>query len=157
MSTDVVLAVRQMLAQEISVTSLLGSDSNFDTWLFQDKLQAKVGGSGTCAVVLFLDGNWTSPNAYSTAKFPRICTMIYADPARDSAGNLTNDDTRSKILDVHEALDAFLHRPSMETVNWGSPAVRIIGSTRLNEPYPRPWIDTEDGGTAQIFYGLGVA
>lgn len=153
---DIVLAVRQMLSAESSVTSLLGNDNVFDTWLFQDVIQGKVDGSGTCGVVLFLDGSWTTPNAYSTAKFPRICTMIYADPARDSTGNLANDDTRSKILAVHEAMDAFLHRTTMETVIWGSPGVRVLSSTRLNEPYPRPWAATEGAATCQIYYGLGI-
>jgi len=152
--TDVVLAVRKMLAAQSDVCALLGSDSRFDTWLFQDTLFATVENSQTCAVVLTLEGGWTAPNDYNTARFPRLGTTIYADPKRDSANNITSDDTRNKILAVHQVLDKYLHRPTKATAIWGG--LRILASTRLNEPYPRPWVDGDHAASAQVFYALGV-
>lgn len=154
MSTDIVLAARRMLAAESSVTDLLGSDTRYDTWLFTDTLYAQVENSQTCAVVLTGEGSWSAPNDYNTARFPRLGVTIYADPQRDEQNNLTVDDTREKIMNVHAALFHLLHLVHGHAVLWDD--VRVLRSSCLNEPQVRLWVDADHAASAQVFYAVGV-
>jgi hypothetical protein len=151
---DYVLGARRYLAAFSDVRAVLGSDVQFDTWLFQRKLPVVVEGSQSCAVVLSPAGSWTAPNSHNTARFPRLQVEIYADPQRDSGRNVTVDDTWPKILAAYEALDRHLHMAGTADVMWDS--VRVLRSTRLDEPDPVPVNDTDGVQRAAIFYALGL-
>lgn len=151
---DVVLAAHRFLSTKTDVTSLLGGDSVFSSWLFTDTLAVEVAGSSKCALVLYYAGSWSAPNEHNTAVFPRLGITIYADPKRDSNGNFIRDDTRTKILKVHKALRKHMHLVDMQTVMWDD--LRILASSCLNDPEPRPWEDGDHAASAQVFYALGV-
>lgn len=162
MAIDVVAAARKYLAQQASVLTVLGSDSIWDLWLFQEKLLTKVESSGKVACVLKQKGSWTSPNTYNTARFPRLVTEFYADPDRDSKNNVVTPlSAKDRILAAHEVIDSFLHIVSGKENWWPSfgttGACRILRSTRQGE---LDWFDVPEGdgvlqGTVSYAIGLG--
>ncbi len=148
---DYVLGARRWLASQAPVRAALGSDSTFDTWIFQSKLYVTVEGSQSVACVLSAGGNWTTPNVYNTAHFPRLRVELFADPDRDGAGNAVSSSTWSKLSAAFDAIDPYLHWMGREQM-WGD--VRVIKSKRLGELDYSPINDGDGGGYGLVYYAL---
>lgn len=149
---NVTLSLRRYLAQQSDVTALVGHDHEWDTWIFQDRLYTMVEGTSQVAVVLSQRGAWTSPNSYNTLRTPRIVVEIYADPTRSNS-RLEVRDAGDKAMAVFEAIDSHLHMVS-GIASWDG--LRIVGSTRLDEPEVFDVPDGDGMVRAQVFYGVGV-
>lgn len=136
MALDLVTAVRRQLALETSVTSLLGSDSTYSTWIFRWRPYVSVEGTESAAVVLAQRGGWTAPNQHNTMEFPRLQVEIFVDPPRDGAGHPQHATAAEEgAYTIWRALDAVLHRPQGGAIEWGdhNGKLRVLGSHRLGE------------------------
>jgi hypothetical protein len=153
-STDIVLGSYNYLSACADLTVLLGSDTRWPFWLFQENLYATVESSSMSAVVLSAEGQWTSPNEHNTMQFPRLACRIFADPARDVNRNVTLDDTRDKILAVKAVLDKYLHLSYASGVMFGN--VRVLRSSRLNEAQVQPVADGSGMRQAVVYYAMGI-
>ena len=150
---NIIRSLRRYLALQDDVTLTLGHNHEWDTWIFQDRLYAMVEGTSQVAVVLSQRGAWTSPNSYNTLRTPRIAVEIYADPTR-SGNRLEVRDAGDKAMAAFEAIDQHMHLVSGGTVMWDD--LRIVGSTRLDEPEVFDVPDGDGMVRAQVFYGVGV-
>lgn len=151
---NLTLSLRRFLVGIPEVTATVGSDLQWDSWIFRERLYAMVEGSGEVAVVLNTAGAWTSPNAHNTLRTPRLLIEIYADPTRNSAKQIHERDAGDKALTTFEAIDRYLHNVSGHATMWDD--LRIVKSTRLDEP---ELFDVPDGDgliRAQVFYAVGV-
>lgn len=154
MADTVVTAVQKFLASQTVVTDLLGSDSTFGPWVFQDKLHRNLANSQTCAIVINAADSWTSPNPHNTMRFPQVTLALFADPQRDSQNRLTTDDTTTKIENLHAAVFSVMHLTDATEQMWGD--LRVLRSSCLNEPQVRPFIDGDHAASALITYALGI-
>lgn len=151
---DIVTSAIQFLKTFPEVTAALGSDKVWTSWLFDRRLYARYEGTSKTAVVLSTAGGWTSPNAYSTVRFPRLRVEIYTDPTRDGAGAVVTRDAEARALDVFDLVDRRLHNTSGHDVMWGGQ--RVIASTRLSEPEVFDVPDGDGAVRCEVYYGLGV-
>lgn len=162
MAIDVVRAARNYLAQQASVLTVLGSDSTWDTFLFQDLLLTKIESSGKVACVLKQKGSWASSNTHNTARFPRLITEFWADPDRDSKHNVVTPlSGKDKIRAAHEVIDSFLNNMSGQAQWWpsfgGAGACRIVASKRVEGDLD--WFEVPDGDgvvTGTISYAISL-
>lgn len=162
------LAARNYLASQPSVTSLVGSDSTWGPWIFEDRPRLIVENTGKCLIVVTKDGSWASANDYNTARFPRLIIDIWADPTRNADGSLRKEDAKAKIEAVYKAVDKCLHLvnkslPGGISVMWGTSAqvanrtgIRIDASTRSGEPEYSPTFGNEGGYMGRVVYNVSI-
>lgn len=183
---NLVEAVRGKLVAQPDVRDVLGYDTNWDSWIFQERLFVMLERSGrpvptpqelvllpdtnprlgarAVAVVLGQRGNWTSPNEHNTMRFPRIVTEFWADPDRLADGSVTDPlSANDKITRAHGIVDRYLHRVDGSATWWptdpavtGLDAVRILRSSRLGELDFFPVADGDGLIRAQVFYAFGL-
>lgn len=161
MRIDIVAAARKYLATNPGLFTVLGSDSTWDIWLFQEKLYSRVESSGKTACVLKQLNGWTTPNTYNTARFPRLQTQFFADPDRDSKNNVESPlSAKDKIFAAHAVIDLMLHNVSGQSRFWPSfddcDAVRVNSSVRSGELDFGPVIDGDGMLQASVTYNLCV-
>lgn len=166
--TTLAYAARNFLAQQSSVTSLLGDDALWDTWIFVDAPQALVEKSQTCLIVITEENGWANANDYNTARFPRLQLDIWADPTRNADGSVQKKDAKLKIEAVYNAVDKYLHLvdnslPSGAFHKWGTAAQiangtakRIVSSKRSGEPSYSATFDNTGGYMARLYYNVEV-
>lgn len=165
--TELAYAARNYLLQQSSVTSLIGDDANGE-WIFVDRPEARVENSQTSLIVITTEGGWGA-NEHNTARFPTLVVDIWSDPERDPATNaVISQDAKLKAEAVYKAIDKVLHqvhnaRPGGASVMWGTAeqitnktGVRIVTSSRTNEPDYRPTFDNAGGVIATIRYNLSI-
>lgn len=158
---DIVSACRRYLAMQTELYSVLGSDDNWDLWLFQETLFTRVESSQKTACVLRQSGSWTQPNQHNHMRFPRLVTDFYADPDRDSGNNNSEPlSAKDKILVAHEVVDRFLHFTMLDERWWpdsdSTGAMRVLNSARAGEI---EWTTVPDGDglmRGSVTYNLGV-
>jgi len=151
---DLVQGCVKWLLDEDTIHSVLGvfPDTNVP-WLYQHSLWSRVEGTQSVAAVISRAGGWAGANEYNTLRFPRLSLEIYADPLRDTQGNVTQPgETWRRIEAAWVAFDTLLHRPSADTVMWGT--VRTITCTRLGEPLIYPVPDGDGSLRLQQFYAV---
>lgn len=153
-SPDYVDGCASYLRQFADLKALLGSDNRYDTWIFQEKLYATVEGSQSVAVVLSTSTQWATNNSYNTADFPKLAVDVYADPERDPNNNVAFDDTKDKLLAVHDKIKKYLHMVDPGYKWWGS--TRIVSSTLLSLPILEPVADGGGMRSAIAYYALVV-
>lgn len=166
--TTLAYAARNMLAGKTDVTSLLGDDALWDTWIFVDAPQALVENSQTCLIVIAEDDGWANANDYNTARFPRLQIDIWADPTRNPDGSVQKRDAKLKIEAVYKAVDKYLHLvdnslPGGVHHKWGTAAqvaagtaTRIVSSKRSGEPSYSPTFDNTGGYMARLYYNVEI-
>jgi predicted metal-dependent RNase len=158
MADRLTLSIRNYLAQQPEVTSLLGHDDTWDTWIFADKPYAQIEKTGKAMLVIQMDNGWTAPNPHNTMKFPRIYVDVWADPDRNKDGSVKKSNADDKIIKVQDAVMKFLHTVSMnmhgKPIVWGTAAqmktytgVIINGSAKTTETV---FNDVTDGGGARM-------
>jgi hypothetical protein len=149
---DIVLALRRYLVSQPSVVAVLGGDALTPVWVFQDKLQTRIEGTSSVAMVVSQTGGWAAPMDSSKFAMPRITVEYYADPQRDANHAVTVQDARHKIYAAHDAVDEFLHSTDSREQYWDT--LRIVSTSRLAEPIYAPWGDTDGAMQAQVQYGV---
>lgn len=168
MTDDLALDARNWLAQQPSVTALLGSDDIWDTWIFSGEPQRRIENTQRCAIVIFVDDAWSPANAHNTLSFPRLVVDVWADPTRDNVSKaIKKQDAKAKVHSVYKAVDKFLHTVNMDNgqggvIQWGSPsdlaadrASRIISSARLDGfPSFSPVKDGNGAWMGRVRYGV---
>lgn len=157
MADSIVAATTKYLLSLSAVVDAVGESNTIPAvpFIFQNNLKQVVERSSSVALVVSRRGNWASANPYNTVKTPRVSITMFVDPLRDSSGNVTDLDGSPNRGDaVWDIIDKYLHRPSAEIVTWGD--LRVLGSTRLNEP---TWNLVKDGDLmvwAEVLYGVLV-
>lgn len=158
---DLVDAACAYLRLQPGVYNVLGSDNDWDVWLFQDTLMTRVESSQKTACVVRQDGGWTQPNMHNTARFPRLVVEFYGDPDRD-AGNNTSEplSAKDKILAAFNVIDRFLHFTTMRDQWWPeygtNGAMRVLNSSRASELQFFPVPDGDGLMRGSVTYNVGV-
>ena len=145
--TELSLAVRNLLAQDEALRTLLGRSPTWDTWIFDETpIGVKVEGSQRSWIVVNEDGTWTTPNEHNTLGFPRIKIDIWSDPIRNADGSVKQFNARTKIKAIAKLVNKHLHTVDMADNNgmpfvWGTAAeistktgVVVAASQRLTGP-----------------------
>jgi hypothetical protein len=143
--TELALAARNMLAQKSAVTSLLGDDALWDTWIFVDVPQAVVENSQSVMVVIAQVAPW-------------------ADPTRNADGSVMTRDAKMKIEAAFKAIDKFMHLVHKGPSNpyWGTlteittkTGVRIVDSKRAEGDIDfNPSFDNQGGYMGRVHYNI---
>lgn len=166
--TALSLAARNYLAAQPDVIALLGGDTTWSTWIFEDSPRVLVENSGSVMIVVSEDGGWAGANEYNTARFPRLLIDIWADPTRNPDGSVRKKDAKKKIDAVYKAVDKCLHLvhkslPGGLSIQWGTAeqmaertGLRIDGSVRSGEPSYDPTFDNEGGYMARVVYNVSI-
>lgn len=157
MSSNLILAVRRYLASDSTLTSLLGNDSKFATWIFQGT-DAEAAPLVTmertqeAAVVVWRSGSWTSPNDHNTMQFPQLSVLVYLDPPRDASGNVTTSDFFPLFQPIFDSLDRLLHLPQHGEIVWDD--LRVLHSIKLQEWDLWPFAQTDGVRVARATFGI---
>jgi hypothetical protein len=126
-------AVWQYLSTKTDLISLLGQDSDGAPWFFQDDLimtEQYLENSGKCAVVVAVEGEYSTPEPFSHVQYPRITFDVWADPDRNPDGSpVSTNSSRDKLQDITEVLMTHMHRIGGFDERWGD--LRVLGSQRL--------------------------
>lgn len=165
--TDLSLAVRNLLAQDIELTALLGKSASWDTWIFDEKpVNVRIENTSKCLIVINESDPWTSPNQHNTLKFPTILVDIWADPTRNPDKSVQKFDAKSKIERIQDFVDHHLHLVDPGDASggpqvWGTPTqisaktgVVVTGSQRLSGPVYSPIRDTVEAWMGRYTYGV---
>ena len=158
-------AVVNYLLQQPSVVSTVGMDSQ-GPWIFANQPDATIENTGKAMIVVTVDGGWGS-NGHNTANFPTIIVDVWADPTRNTDLSVRTKDADLKAELTYKALDKFLHvvNPHVngQFIYWGTASqiatktgVRIISSSRNNEPSYRPAINDEGAVVATVTYDASI-
>lgn len=165
--TKLVYAAVNFLVQHPSVTSLVGVDDLGDPMIYANRPEATIENTQTSMIVITSDSGWGA-NDHNTARFPILYVDIWSDPTRNPDNSVRRKDADLKIEDVYEAVDKLLHRvnnsePGGKSIMWGTEeeleartGVRIISSTRQNEPDIRPAFDDEGALIGRIRYDVSI-
>ena len=167
MTFDLALDARNFLAQQPSVTTQLGSDSKWDTWIFSDSPFVRIENTSKVMIVITINDDWSPANDYNTTSFPRMIVDVWADPSRNSDHSVLKQDAKAKIASVYKAVDKYFHTVNNDTssggsVYWGTAAqiaaktgTRIAKSVRL-DGYPKmsPVSDGNGAFLGSVVYGL---
>lgn len=151
---DLVQGATKYLQGFDDVLAALGSYAATTTpWLFQHELWVAMEGTQSTAAVLAPGGGWAGPNEHNTLRFERLSVEVWADPRRDSTGNIIEPGEVYRRIDAaYLALDSHLHRPQSGTQMWGT--VRTVSCTRLVEPLTYAVPDGNGLLRLQVFYGV---
>lgn len=157
--------IRNYLAQQEDLRALVGRSQNWDTWMWADKPLGKVEGYGKTApersalIVISEGTSWTTPNEHNTLSFPRVFVDVWADPTRNSDGDVKQADADDKIAAIHKVVSKYLHRVDNGTSKgqplcWGTAEQMatwtgslINSSSRAGEP---AYADLRDGNGARM-------
>lgn len=165
--TKLVYAAANFLAQQPSVTALVGEDDLGDPMIYPNQPEATIENTGTSMIVLTSPDGWGANN-HNTARFPILYVDIWSDPTRNSDLSVRRKDADLKIEEVFQAVDKFFHlvnasQPGGLSVMWGSAeeletrtGLRIISSARQNEPEIRPAFDDEGALIGRIRYDVSI-
>lgn len=162
-------AAQNMLAQKSSVTSLLGSNAIWSTWIFVDSPNAMVENTQSCLVVISQNGSWANANDHNTARFPQLIVDVWADPTRNSDGSVKKPDAKNKVVRVFDQIDKYLHlvnksNPDGSSIVWGTASeianktgVRISDSVRASGDIEfSPTFDNKGGWMGRMYYNISV-
>ena len=106
--------VRNFLAGDSNLTTLLGSNKLWDTWIFEEAPRAEIENTSKVLVVVS-QGPSGAVNAHNTMKFPSLYIDIWADSTRNPDRSVRTMDADDKI----EAVADFI-RKNLHTVNLDS-------------------------------------
>lgn len=167
--TTLSLAARNLAAQDPAVTALLGSSTNWATWIFSDQPYVTIENKQKVMVVITENGNHSSPNLHNTMRFPRMLVDIWADPTRNSDNSVKTPDAKDKIEAVVKVLNRLFHTVDNSDSRgmpliWGTQAqiasktgVVVLGSTQLNGPEFSPVSDSNGAWMGRVTYGVNLA
>ena len=99
-------------------------------------------GSGNLQLVVFQWGSWAQPTKRKTAHFPMLYVQCWADPTRDSDGNVVTPDAPKKARAALDAVSEVLHLVQ-GGVTWGDDFY-VISSHRISEPFQMARPPTDD-------------
>ena len=165
--TQLVYAVANYLASQPSVTELVGVDDLGDPMIYANRPEATIENTQTSMIVVTSTEGWGA-NDHNTARFPVLVIDIWSDPTRNDNLTVRQKDADLKIEAVYKAVDKFLHRvhnsePGGVSVMWGTQeqistrtGLRIISSSRQNEPDLRPAFNDEGAMMGSIRYHVTI-
>ena len=168
--TDLSLALRNYLARDPELRSLLGRSASWDTWIFDKKpVNVRIENTSRCLIVINEVGTWSGRNDHNTMKFPRIQVDIWADPSRNEDRSVLVFDAESKIEKIQKVLDKHLHLVNVDTevglpFIWGteqqiiSKTGKVVFSSKnLTGPDLSPVVDSEGTLMGRMTYGITTA
>lgn len=141
-------------AADLDALGLLGSDSEWPRWIWENNLNNLIENSQKVAVVLSPASSWTSPNTFNSLRFPRLQVDIWADPDRNDDLSVSVQNAKEKINLVHLAMRRYLHSVSPEIVFWDT--LRVLGSSNSGDVTYSPVSDSNGAFMGQTFYNLTI-
>lgn len=150
-------AVQHLLAQSAAVAAVGAFPSDHpwagQPYIFQRQLFQRMEGTGSQAAVLSYVGGWSPPERGSQAVFSRLSVELYADPVRDTTGNIVSPaETEARTRATWSVFDSFLHWLDPDVQKWGD--LVICTSSRLTEPTVYLVPDGDGLLRAQWFYAV---
>lgn len=156
-----------------AVTSLLGTypvsspHNAGKPFVFNTDILYPLEGTGAVALVFEDQGTYSAAAALQTPLFFRLGVSIWADPARDAAGNSTEGagKTIARGKAVWQVLNTYLHRTTGDPQMWGDVRTatcqllagpRFFGATDVGVPASARTGTTSRPQIGQAFYGVGV-
>lgn len=164
--TALAVAARNYLAQQSDVTSLLGSDAIFPSWIFVDTPEVNIESTSKAMLVVSVVDGWAGSNDHNTARFPRLLIDIWVDPTRNPDKSVREKDASVRAEAIYKAIDKHLHvvhasLPGGASIVWGTPmqildktGVRIVSSKRDAEPSYSPAFDDQGAVLATVRYNV---
>jgi hypothetical protein len=105
--------------------------------VYKNTLQVTVDGTGSCALVFRVAPGWATAEWPSSAEFPVLQAMCWADPSRDELGAITEANAEDKAAGLARAVADRIH--GVRDQWWGAVGSQrgllIIDATRYTEPY----------------------
>ncbi len=103
-------------------------------WVFSEDTFTTVEGTGLVALVCSDDGTYSVAPPLTTPQFHRLAIAIWADPARDTRGNIAESAgaTIARGKAVFTTLNFHLHRTTGDSQMWGD--MRVSVSQLLTGP-----------------------
>lgn len=163
------LAVRNTLAQDEALKTLLGKSVTWDTWIFDERpVNVTVEKTSKCMIVVNEIRPWTQSNDHNSMTFPTIVIDIWADPTRNTGADKSVRlfDAKAKIKLIEKYVDKHLKTIDMADrfglpIIWGTPAqianktgVVIAASQKLTGPDFEPVNGTDGAWMASYTYGV---
>jgi hypothetical protein len=105
--------------------------------VFKFRLELKIDGSGRSALVVNRSNAWTAPDPVKWMEFPVLRVHAYADPRRDTDGQIAELDAEDRAFALYRVLDRMLHARRDYTMGaQGSQAgLKVVSSARWAEPF----------------------
>ena len=167
--TKLTLDIRNTLAQDLTLTTLLGKSQTWATWIFDESpVGVRIENTSSCLIVVSEDDQYTSPNAHNSMEFPRVFVDIWADPLRNTDRSIRVNDATTKIKNIQRLVDKHLHLvspsgPLGAPVIWGTASqilaktgTVVAGSTRLSGPRFSGVRDSEGTIMGRLVYGINL-
>lgn len=125
---EVEAAARRLLIADQTVNGYVNGK------VFRYRLEEKIEGTSGRAIVVARNNGWATPDPVTTQEFPILTVKCYADPSRDSEGNIRSTDAEDGAFALWRAVDKLLHGKRDEY--WGGPSngLRVVTSQRWQEP-----------------------
>lgn len=136
------IGIRRYLLTNPALLDLLGSDDNWESYVFRKQAYVGLEGTGKAMIVLNWASGWASPNMHNTTQFPTLQVEIYADPDRTVMGFPTDSHNSpdDRVEDVFTMLNPMLHWTVKRIADFNG--VRVTNSTLAGEP---DTMDVPDG------------
>lgn len=121
--------------------------------VYKFRLTTHVAGTGQSALVTRRSNGWSQPDDVQTSEFPVLVFDCWADPSRDAAGEMLQDDAIDRAYSLYRAVDKAVH--GIRDVWWGAggtnPGLRIVSAARWAEPFH--FTKTEKFGSGPAEFG----
>lgn len=153
---NIVGELRQYLASQVSLTSLLGVTESWPTWIWTWKPAVHVDGTGKIGLLIYQQGHWVPPSLSHSIRHPRICAEAWTSPTVGEDGNILHRDAETRGLKVLDVLDGILHRPQGGILLTLASGLRLTESHRLSEPEPYDIPESDGSKLLRVYYGVTV-
>lgn len=104
--------------------------------VYKHRLGEKIDGTGGRAIVLYRNNGWATPDPVTTQEYPILALKLYADPDRDTDGQVKEFNGEDKAFALYRVVDRFVR--GLRGVWVGgvaqTPGLLVITSQRWKEP-----------------------
>lgn len=167
--TPLTKAMRNELARDTDLRALLGSSPKWDSWIFLDKPEVKIEGTGKSLIVISTyDQTWATSNMHNTMEFPTIMIDIWCDPTRNTDLSVRVEDGEDKMTAIHKLVKKHFH--TVDTGNgsggilqWGTQTqvdnmqgVFVAGSHLVDGPRTNQIANVPGGMMGSTRYGVNL-
>ena len=166
------LAMRNEAVKHPAIASLLGSNSVWDVWAFDQKPEVPIENSQKALIVFVPHGIGVPVSEGTYFKTQTVDIDIWADSTRNPDGTVQVEDADDKIEAITDALNKVFHTVSLSELSpeglpngnirrWGSEqdianrtAKVILGSTHTSSTKPRDMTDSDGTRMTTLTYAV---
>lgn len=127
---EIETAARKMLLGVPAVTGYVQQK------VFKFRLEEKVDGTGGRAIVVERNNGWASPDTVTSQEYPILRIKMFADPDRESSGEIKMLNAEEKAWAMHRVVDPLIH--GKRGMVWGASesnsGLLVVTARRWKEP-----------------------